>query len=155
MRPVEHVSWNDCRAFAVRLNGRLDGLELALPSEAQWEYACRAGTNTARYLEELAEIAWYSDNSDGQTHPVGLKRPNAWGLFDMLGNVWEWCADLYRPYGGGALGDAASDVRVLRGGSWGYYARDVRAANRNRLAPGNRIANVGFRCAEFREGAVG
>jgi formylglycine-generating enzyme required for sulfatase activity len=185
-RPVESVSWDDCQESVRRLNERLDGLELSLPSEAQWEYACRAGTTTASYggnLEisgannapVLDEIAWYGGNcgvdSDlaegydtsgwvekqysfdrGGTRPVALKRPNDWGLYDMLGNVWEWCSDTYEPYGERDRGTDASAGRVLRGGSWGDLARDVRAASRCWVAPGSRIGNGGFRCAEFREG---
>ena len=86
-RPVEQVSWEDCQTFLNKLNAQLPGLALCLPMEAQWEYACRAGTETARYQEELDAIAWYDENSNGETHEVGLKHPNAWGLYDMLGNV--------------------------------------------------------------------
>ncbi|MBX2803130.1 MAG: formylglycine-generating enzyme family protein [Myxococcales bacterium] len=87
-RPVEQVSWNDCQAFLERLP---DGLTWRLPTEAEWEYACRAGTTEARY-GQLEDVAWYGVDS---TKPVGTKVPNAWGLYDMLGNVWEWCADYY------------------------------------------------------------
>jgi len=131
-RPVEQVSWDNCREFVKGLNARLDGLALSLPSEAQWEYACRAGTETATYADDLDmlgqndapvldAIAWYGGNCGvefdlaggfdmsawpekqhefdrGGTGPVGLKRPNAWGLHDMLGNVWEWCVDEFRQY---------------------------------------------------------
>jgi formylglycine-generating enzyme required for sulfatase activity len=183
-RPVERVSWDDCRDFVARLNARLDGLELSLPSEAQWEYACRAGTTTATYAGDLDilgrrnapvldGIACSSGNcgvdfdiSDGVdtsgwsekqynfdrggTRSVGLKRPNDWGLYDMLGNVYEWCTDTYGPYGGGDVG--ASATRVLRGGCWRESAWNVRAAFRHRDEPGSRNVIIGFRCAEFREG---
>ena len=90
-RPVESVSWDQCQEFLKRLNERCEGLELKLPTETQWEYACRAGTDTPRYREDLDEIAWYGDNSQDETHPVGQKVPNDWGLYDTLGNVDEWC----------------------------------------------------------------
>ena len=183
-RPVEKVSWDDCQDFVKRLNGRLEGLVLSLPSEAQWEYACRAGTEAATYAGDmkilgennvpvLDGIAWYGGNCGvefdlpsgedvsvwpekqhaferGGTRPVGLKRPNAWGLYDMLGNVWEWCADEYRRYGSDASQRSAD--RVLRGGSWNDDARHVRAACRYGYDPGHRNDDIGFRCAEFREG---
>jgi formylglycine-generating enzyme required for sulfatase activity len=155
-RPVELVSWEDCQNFLERLNARLDGLRLALPSEAQWEYACRAGTETARYADDLGAIAWYRENSEGESHPVGDKAPNAWGLHDMLGNVWEWCADDWAEYGSRnakpGTGKLASAPRVFRGGSWGVQALSVRAAYRDFNDPSLRDAALGFRCAEFEEG---
>ena len=96
-RPVECVSWNDCQEFCRKLNELVPGLDARLPTEAEWEYAARAGTTGPRY-GELDEIAWYSGNSDSQTHPVREKKPNAFGLYDMLGNVWEWCADAWKDY---------------------------------------------------------
>jgi formylglycine-generating enzyme required for sulfatase activity len=153
-RPVEKVSWDACQQFVSRMAELVSGLQLSLPSEEQWEYACRAGTTTARYGEQLSEIAWYLKNSGSQTHPVGQKLPNLWGLHDMLGNVYEWCEDPYGPYPGRE--GAASADRVLRGGSWRDDARYVRAAYRLRYFPGYRISLIGFRCAESRSsGPVG
>jgi formylglycine-generating enzyme required for sulfatase activity len=156
-RPVEQVSWDDCQGFLKRLNGRLEGLHLGLPSEAQWEYACRAGTASARYHEKLDEIAWYTGNSVGETHPVGGKAPNGWGLYDMLGNVWEWCADEWRSdyteRRAPEASERASAHRVIRGGSWGNDPRGVRAAYRDRAGPSDRYGHLGFRCAEFRSGS--
>jgi len=155
-RPVENVSWDQCQEFLKRLNARCTGLELRLPSEAQWEYACRAGTNTPRYRDDLNEIAWYRENSQDETYPVGQLVPNDWGLYDTLGNVLEWCenvwTDDYNPKKA-----AASAGRVLRGGSWDCFARNVRAACRLRDDPRSRDDDViGFRCAEFStQGPVG
>jgi formylglycine-generating enzyme required for sulfatase activity len=155
-RPVESVSWHDCQQFLSALNSRLDGLVLSLPSEAQWEYACRAGTQTARYAEPLDAIAWHFENSENATDPVAAKQANSWGLYDMLGNVWEWCADAWADdYSAESRAAAVSNLahRVIRGGSWRYDARYVRAAYRNHDEPSNRLNNLGFRCAEFREGS--
>jgi formylglycine-generating enzyme required for sulfatase activity len=154
-RPVDKVSWHHAQTFLKRLNERVPGLDLTLPSEAQWEYACRAGTTTPRYAEPLGHIAWFSDNSGHETHPVGQKKPNAFGLYDMLGNVLEWCADHWHgsydgaPDDGSAWIDASafSAFRVFRGGFWGGEARYCRAAYRSRHHPGNRSVDLGFRPA--------
>ena len=156
-RPVEQVSWNDAQDFLKRINGQIPGLALSLPSEAQWEYACRAGTETAIYIGDLDSIAWYSGNSESKTHPVKLKRANPWGLYDMLGNVWEWTQDHWHdryegvPTDGSVwLSDKTDAFRVLRGGSWVSGARYVRAAYRDRAHPDNRHDDPGFRCALVR-----
>ncbi len=148
-RPVERVSWNDVQSFLSRLEGRFG---LTLPSEAQWEYACRAGTQAAPVLDD---VAWFRDNSGKQTHDVGTKAANALGVYDMLGNVWEWCADSWHatyvdvPADGRAwmaARDGAAD-RVLRGGSWESEARLVRSAYRSRHTTATRNIVIGFRCA--------
>jgi formylglycine-generating enzyme required for sulfatase activity len=178
-RPVEQVSWDDCQAFVERLNGLLEGLVLSLPSEAQWEYACRAGTTGATYAGDpkilgdknaplLDGIAWYGgncgvdyelaegddisswrgkqyDSKTGGTHPVGGKAPNRWGLYDLLGNVWEWCLDSFR---------ASSSGSVIRGGSCRSSAWLVRAAYWELHGSGFRDVNVGFRCGEYRAGEL-
>jgi formylglycine-generating enzyme required for sulfatase activity len=151
-RPVEQVTWLDCQAFIEALNAQLPGLDLRLPTEAEWEYACRASTDTARYEEELDGIAWYEANSSGETHTVGQKLPNAWGLSDMLGNVFEWCHDGIRNYEADVAVDPigptdAAAGRVIRGGSWNLPARYMRAACRDGLAPGLRSDLIGFRCS--------
>jgi formylglycine-generating enzyme required for sulfatase activity len=152
-RPVEQVSWEDVEDFLTRIAAMIPGLRLGLPTEEQWEYACRAGSAAARY-GDLDQIAWYFENSGGETHPVALKQPNGWGLYDMLGNVWEWCADAYWEYGTGKSG--ASVLCVLRGGSWFNDARYLRAAYRYHYEPSYRHNDPGFRCAEFRTpGPVG
>ena len=140
--PVEQVSWDMAKKFCQKLNQKT-GKKYRLPSEAEWEYACRAGTQTRYYFgndeQQLREYAWYSKNSDSKTHPVGQKKPNNWGLFDMSGNVWEWCEDGWHenyqnaPTDGTAWNDNHSQnaYRVLRGGSWGYYPGDCRSASRD------------------------
>ena len=160
--PVETVSWDDAQSFCVALNERFVGLGARLPTEAEWEYACRAGTTTATYFPVLDEIAWYLDNTnsspidgDRGTRRVGQKRANPWGLFDMLGNVYEWCEDAAdgwptAPYASAQdvdLLNTAGPVRVFRGGSWSVHARSARAAYRNALGPGSRNGHVGFRVA--------
>jgi len=160
--PVEQVSWDDCQRFFNRLNQRVPELQARLPSEAEWEYACRAGTTTATWAgdltigeddsaPELEKIAWYGANSGGKTHPVRTKAVNPWGLYDMLGNVWEWCQDWFGPYDGvvksNPSGPEVGVRRVLRGGAWHDSGRDVRAAYRYRYDPGNRVSVVGFRVA--------
>ena len=146
--PVACVSWNDTQEFIEALNEQQSESRYSyrLPTEAEWEYAARAGTTGPRY-GELDEIAWYFDNSGGRRHPVGEKQANAWGLHDMLGNVWEWTADWYRSYPGrDSEFDYTGSYRVFRGGSWSYYARGVRSATRIVLSPGDRDYYViGFR----------
>ena len=178
-RPVEQVSWEDCGTFTARVAERVEGLRLSLPTEAEWEYACRAGTRTATYAGDLEiqgdcnapvldPIAWYGGNCNvefdledgddmsewpekqhefakGGSRKVGRKEPNAWGLHDMLGNVWEWCRDEWRPdYRQETEADTAK--RVIRGGSWCDVARFVRAAGRDWIPPSVRILYLGFRC---------
>ena len=155
-RPVETVSWDDCQGFIARLNERVEGLSVRLPTEAEWEHACRAGTTTATWLgaagrEQLDRIAWYRNNSGGETHRVGSKEANPWGLHDMLGNVWEWCADWSGAYSATPAVNPTRPERgtdrVLRGGSWSGDARDVRAAARGALHPVYRFEYFGFRLA--------
>jgi formylglycine-generating enzyme required for sulfatase activity len=157
--PVERVSWDDAMEFCLRLTereraaGRLaDGYVYTLPTEAQWEYACRAGT-TGPYsgADNLDNLGWYSLNSGGTSHPVGQKQPNAWGLYDMHGNVGQWCRDWFGDYPGGSVtdpaGPAMGSFRVDRGGSCSLPARFCRSAFRRRLEPGSHENNLGFRLA--------
>ena len=147
--PVERVSWDDVQEFIGRLNAREGGVRYQLPTEAEWEYAARAGTSGDRYGGDLDAIAWYDGNSGGGTHPVGQKAPNAWGLHDMLGNVWEWVQDWYGEYPGGSVtdpqGPASGSYRVFRGGSWSRGARICRASYRNYNPPCIRLNLLGFR----------
>jgi formylglycine-generating enzyme required for sulfatase activity len=150
--PVDQVSWVDVQAFLYTLNEREGSGRYRLPTEAQWEYACRGGTKTPRYHPDVNAIAWYSENSNGSTQPVGQKVPNAWGLYDMLGNVYEWCLGVRRVYTAGAVIDpmgltGAGAYRVVRGGSWGGPAQSVRAAYHYWFVPGFRRDDLGFRCA--------
>ena len=146
--PVDTVSWDDVQGFIRRLNTLSGGTRYRLPTEAEWEYAARAGTSGDRY-GNLDAIAWYDENSGDRPHPVGRKAPNAWGLYDMLGNVWEWVADWYGDYPGGSVtdprGPGSGSGRVLRGGSWSSYAGDCRAPNRVYASPGYRVSRYGFR----------
>ena len=152
--PVEKISWDDCQQFLRRLNAKLgtqDG-KFVLPTETQWEYACRAGTTT-RYCfgdddSKLSDHAWNNKKTDG---PVGEKKPNTWGLYDMHGNVWEWCQDWYEDgyYARSSMDDptgpAAGSVRVIRGGSWCGPATSCRLACRLMGRPGDRSSDIGFR----------
>lgn len=147
-RPVEQVSWDDVQSFLRRLNAQLPGFAASLPTETQWEYACRAGSTAPRY-GKLEDVAWFRGNSGRRTHPVAEKAPNVWGLYDTLGNVWEWCHDLYGPYAEGhaydPIGLHVGTKRVLRGGSWDLAAQRVRAAYRGAFGPSGRNPHFGFR----------
>ncbi len=157
--PVESVSWEDAQEFIGRLNELSEetGRVYRLPTEAEWEYACRGGTTTRYYFgdssDELGEYAWYSGNSERRTHSVGQKRPNAWGLYDLHGNVWEWCSDWYSGdyYANSPLedptGPESGSIRVYRGGSWDFTARSCRSAYRYGYWPGYRLHYLGFRVA--------
>jgi formylglycine-generating enzyme required for sulfatase activity len=160
--PVETVSWDDCQSFLDKLNGKLGAGwgTFKLPTEAQWEYACRARNMTNYCFGDnesgLRKNAWYGENSHGRTHPVGEKKPNAWGLFDMHGNVWEWCQDWYdgnyyaQSPGDDPSGPAQGSHRVNRGGSWSYSAWGCRCAYRHGLAPESRGSHVGLRVCSVR-----
>lgn len=157
MNPVEGVSWLDTISFcnklseyynlnpyyehsengSVTLNTESNGFRL--PTDAEWEYACRANTNEPRY-GSINDIAWYEGNSSDTTHPVGQKEPNSFGLFDMLGNVWEWCWDIYDA-------EVYGTYRVFRGGGWSDNSRGCLATNRRRSHPTYAIDDLGFRIA--------
>lgn len=157
-RPVENVTWDEAMSFCRKLTEREraanrlpEGHRYALPTEAQWEYACRAGT-TGEYAGNIETMAWYSTNSGQRTQPVGRKKPNAWGLYDMHGNVWEWCGDAYtEKLPGGNVrdytGPVSNPLRSYRGGSWDVTARNCRSANRSGISPGFHSNGVGFRLA--------
>ena len=148
--PVECVSWKDCQEFCEKCTKL--GLPVQLPSEAQWEYACRAGS-TGAYAGNLDEMAWHSSNSGNKTHPVGTKKANAWGLYDMHGNVWEWYQDWYaKEYPSGSVtdptGPSSGSLRVGRGGSWVSNAGQCRSVDGYVNEPDNRSGNLGFRCVK-------
>jgi hypothetical protein len=151
--PVEQVSWDEAVAFCGEIGARL-------PTEAEWEYACRAGSKTAYYTgnreADLARAGWYETNSGAKTQPVGKKVANAWGLYDMHGNVWEWCQDWYdKSYYENSpdedpQGPGSGSARVLRGGSWINPPVNCRSANRRRDFPDYRYVTIGFRvCLDF------
>ena len=158
--PVENVSWEDTQVFIGRLNEKERGRVFSLPTEAQWEYACRAGTETKFYIgdseADLDRAGWHSGNSDGQTHPVGQKEPNGFGLYDMHGNVWEWCQDWYdKNYYRNSpptdpKGPSSGSYRVLRGGSWFGRGRYLRCADRDWYDPAARLDGLGLRLARGR-----
>ncbi len=163
--PVENVSWNDCKMFIERLNDLGLG-QFRLPTEAEWEYACRAGTDTRFYWGEdpdevqVKEHAWYTLNSENHPREVGLKRPNNWGLYDMSGNVYEWCQDWFAPYSKEAksqvdpTGPAGGISRVNRGGSWNLGAWNCRSAHRVGYQPHFRYIFLGFRIVRERGGEI-
>ena len=147
-RPVEYVSWNDCQEFIKKLNARAEvkqaGITFRLPTEEEWEYACRAGS-TGKYglladgrEGKLDEMGWYEDNSGGKTHPVGQKKPNAWGLYDMHGNVWEWTAS------------AIGSIRIRRGGSYYSDASSCGSGGRGWDDPDHGYDLLGFRLVASR-----
>ncbi|OYD40791.1 sulfatase-modifying factor protein [Sphingobacterium cellulitidis] len=165
-RPVETVSWKEavifCNSLSIKLkltpcyvlcqnqedvdfDPAANGYRL--PTEAEWEYACKAGTSAIRY-GELDSIAWYKNNSGDTTHHVGKKEPNAWGLFDMLGNVWEWCSDLYDT-------EVYGSYRIFRGGGWCDEERSVMATTRRRSHPSSfKIDDLGFRIARSKTKSI-
>ena len=155
--PVVWVSWKNAQAFCKWLSGKA-GVTIRLPTEAGWEYACRAGTKTEFSAgdkdSDLEKAAWYAANSGDKTHPVGLKAANAFGLFDMHGNVWEWCQDWHGEYPSGALTDpsgaSSGSDRVLRGGSWGGPPAACRSAYRYYAAPTHAGNYYGFRVVGVR-----
>ena len=152
--PVENVSWDDCQVFIKKLN-MMTGKNFRLPTEAEWEFAARGGINSKGYKyaggDDIDVIAWYAGNSGDTTHPVGLKSPNELGLYDMSGNVYEWCEDWYGPYSSSAQkdpkGPSSGSNRVFRGGSLCHYARYCRVAFRFSHTPGYRNNGLGFRLA--------
>ena len=151
--PVERVSWNDCQEFIKKLNS-LTGLQFRLPTEAEWEYAARGGNKSKGYRysgsDDIGSVAWYSDNSSWRTHAVATKSANELGLYDMSGNVYEWCSDYYDDYSSGSQtnpkGPSSGSRRVFRGGSW-YRAWNCRVSDREGDNPGSRAGGQGLRLA--------
>ena len=152
--PVEQVSWDDCQEFIRKLNS-LTGQNFRLPTEAEWEFACRGGNNSRGYKYSgsnyIDNVAWYDGNSGDKTHPVATKSPNELGIYDMSGNVWEWCADWYGDYSSGRQtnpkGPYDGSRRVGRGGSWFIGARGCRSSDRYFDHPTVRYLNLGLRLA--------
>ncbi len=152
--PVVGVNWNDCQEFIQKLNS-LTGRNFRLPTDAEWEFACRGGNNSRGYKysgsNNLGSVAWYDDNSGGQTHPVATKAPNELGIYDMSGNVWEWCSDWYADYTSysqtNPTGPQSGSSRVYRGGCWGNGARYCRSSIRFYYYPTLRGSGLGLRLA--------
>ena len=171
--PVENVSWHEAKEYCEKLNAetegiRQEGYEFALPTDAQWEYACRAGTKTAlnngRNLTSsegtcpnFEEVGWYKANSNGSTHPVGQKKANNWGIYDMHGNVWEWCRDWYKEVGFDDArdpeGPSSGTAKVARGGSWDYIPRYARSAARYSCSPDD-MSKISYDLFGFRVALV-
>ena len=158
--PAVSISWDDVQEFISRLNAEAGEALYRLPSEAEWEYACRAGSTTRWSFgddeSQLTHYGWYSDNGEGYTHAVGQKKPNAWGLYDMHGNVWEWVQDRYDGtyYNSSPrfdpLGPSSGSTRVFRGGFFSISAQYVRSAYRNDASPGSRAVGIGVRLLRIR-----
>ena len=150
--PVEQVSWNDCQTFINRLNS-YTGRNFRLPTEAEWEFAARGGNYSRHYKYSssnyISDVAWYCDNSGNRTHPVGTKQANELGLYDMSGNVWEWCSDWYGSYSSysqsNPTGATSGFGRVERGGNWCGLARYCCSSHRSYYAPGNSFDGLGLR----------
>ena len=150
--PVEQVSWNDCQTFINRLNN-YTGRNFRLPTEAEWEFAARGGNYSRHYKYSgsnyISDVAWYCDNSGNRTHPVGTKQANELGLYDMSGNVWEWCSDRYGSYSSysqsNPTGATSGFGRVERGGNWCGLARYCCSSHRSYYAPGNSFDDLGLR----------
>jgi len=155
--PVDTASWLACQTFLKKLKEKAPGREFRLPSEAEWEYACRAGSTTrfsfGNEEKDLDDHAWHGGNAKLSTHPVGQKKPNAWGLHDMHGNVWEWCQDVWHdnydgaPSDGSAWTEGDQSFRVLRGGSWAQFGPDLRSSHRILIQSGYGIKFFGLRVA--------
>ena len=152
--PVEKVSWNDCQEFISKLNS-LTGRKFRLPTEAEWEYAARGGKKSRGYQysgsSNISDVVWYKDNSANKTHPVGTKQANELGIYDMSGNVWEWCSDRYGSYSSfsqtNPTGSYSGAFRVLRGGGWGSFAWFCCLSFRRNFAPDFRHYDLGLRLA--------
>ncbi|MBR7126769.1 MAG: formylglycine-generating enzyme family protein [Prevotella sp.] len=152
--PVEEVSWDDCQTFITKLNV-LTGMQFRLPTEAEWEFAARGGNSSQGYKSSgsnnIDDVAWYTYNSNSKTHEVGTKAPNELGLYDMSGNVWEWCQDWADSYSSSAqtnpTGPTSGSHRVNRGGSRGSSAGSCRVSKRGSIGPGNRSDSLGLRLA--------
>jgi formylglycine-generating enzyme required for sulfatase activity len=158
-RPVERVSWDDTQIFLDKLNNQTNKT-YRLPTEAEWEYAARGGKLSKGFIyagsNKLKEVGWYDDNSHGETKPVGMKLPNELGLYDMSGNVWEWCADVWHDSYEGAPEDGSAwltggnqNLRVVRGGSWGDRDYGCRVSYRDDITAVSRYNIIGFRLAGF------
>jgi len=153
-----YISYNECEEFCAKLNKLLsnqlpEGFKFCLPTEAQWEYAARGGKKSKGYKfsgsDYIGEVAWYDGNSGSKTHEVGMKDKNELGIYDMSGNVYEWCQDWYGSYSSSSQtnpkGPSSGSARVLRGGSWYRNAQNCRVADRNYISPGARDYGIGFR----------